>query len=56
MRWKIEQFHREIKQVTGIERNQWAPLKTSASLAKYGHLELDVTFHDQDQSVCRPRA
>jgi len=22
MRWKIEQFHREIKQLTGIERNQ----------------------------------
>jgi hypothetical protein len=33
-----------------------APLKTSASLAKYGHFELDVTFHDQDQSVCRPGA
>jgi len=22
MRWKIEQFHREIKQLTGIERKQ----------------------------------
>jgi hypothetical protein len=22
MRWKIEQFHRELKQLTGIERNQ----------------------------------
>ncbi len=22
MRWKIEQFHREIKQLTGIEKNQ----------------------------------
>jgi hypothetical protein len=22
MRWKIEQFHREIKQLTGIEHNQ----------------------------------
>jgi hypothetical protein len=22
MRWKIEQFHRELKQLIGIERNQ----------------------------------
>ena len=22
MRWKIEQFHRELKQTTGIEKNQ----------------------------------
>jgi hypothetical protein len=34
----------------------WAPRKTSASLARYGCLKLDVNFHDQDQSVCRPGA
>jgi hypothetical protein len=53
-------YTREIGILTPKSRvhtaNLRAPLKTSASLAKYGHLELDVTFHDQDQSVCRPRA
>jgi hypothetical protein len=33
-----------------------APRKTAAGLAKCGRLELDVNFHDQDQSVCRSGA